>query len=184
MPNIVYLHGFASIFDTRSSKIQGLGKLGKVSGCNLDYTRPVGEVVDRALRCLANSRAELLVGTSMGGWLASITGSLTRTPFVAINPVTDPAQTLSGFVGPGVDHQGRAYHLKASTVAGYYPMATDGKGLILLDDGDEQLDAQQTAMKMEPHYRVQVFPGGHHRFAHMDEALPTIATFLSEGYVD
>ena len=64
-------------------------------------------------------------------------------------------------------------------VASYYPIAKNGCGLILLDEGDEVIDARHTREVLKDYYQVEMFEGGNHRFAHMEEALPLIASFQS-----
>lgn len=114
----------------------------------------------------------------MGGGLASILGSEIGIPFVAINPVIDPSRSLKKHVGQGLDHQGEPYELTSAVVSSYYPFARNGSGLILLDEGDEVIDWQDTHRKLEGYFPVHVFPGGSHRFEHMDASLPLIREHL------
>jgi len=181
MLNIFYCHGFASSFDPNKSKIQTLSRLGTVDGCHIDYTQRADEVVIHVIEQGNFANVDVIVGTSMGGWLAATLGSSLGIPFVAINPVVDPSEALHKYVGECVDHQGAPYTLSQSAVASYYPIAKNGCGLILLDDGDEVIDAAHTKRLLEDHYEVKVFEGGNHRFAHMKEALPLIEAFHGRG---
>ncbi|SDT96814.1 YqiA/YcfP family alpha/beta fold hydrolase [Halopseudomonas salegens] len=176
--NIHYLHGFASAFDPDSAKLQTLGKLGPVSGQAIDYTLPTGQLIDNALEQGPWDRVELIAGTSMGGWLAAVLGTRLGIPFVAINPSVQPQRTLGKYIGPGVDFQNQPYELTAAAVDSYFNLPTGGQGLILLDEGDEVIDAQATRAALQDHYPVICFPGGNHRFAHMEAALPKIQAFL------
>lgn len=56
-----------------------------------------------------------------------------------------------------------------------------GCGLILLDEGDEVIDALETQKVLKDYYGVKLFSGGNHRFEHMVEALPLIEEFLSSA---
>lgn len=103
---IYYLHGFASRFDTTSEKLKTLAELGPVYGHDIDYTQGSEDVIEESLDKLMRVNPDLLVGTSMGGWLAGILGAENGIPFVAINPVTDPAHTFKPRIGQGIDHQG------------------------------------------------------------------------------
>lgn len=176
-----YCHGFASCFDTRSSKIQALEELGPVSGCSIDYTQAEEKVIAQVREQVNISNIDLFVGTSMGGWLAATLGASMGIPFVAINPVTEPSKTLFKYIDDGVDYQGNPYVLNATVVSGYSPIAKDGCGLILLDRGDEVLDANETAQLMNNYYRVEFFEGGNHRFSHMKEALVLIKGFYQDS---
>ena len=180
MLSIFYCHGFASSFDPTKSKVQILTRLGPVDGCNIDYTRRADEVVSHVIEQGNFASVDLIVGTSMGGWLAAELGSSLEIPFVAINPAVDPSQTLRKYIGASEDYQGRPYRLTESAVASYYPIAKNGCGLILLDEGDEVIDARHTQEVLKQHYQIEVFEGGNHRFAHMEEALPLIEAALSD----
>jgi len=179
--NIYYCHGFASRFDRGKSKVQTLATLGPVSGCNIDYTCRADEVVKLAIEEGHFTNIDLIVGTSMGGWLAATLGSRLGIPFVAINPSIDPSQTLRKYIGSGVDFQGQPYTQTESIVASYYPIAKNGYGLILLDEGDEVIDSLETQKVLDGHYDVKLFSGGNHRFEHMKEALPLIEAFHDQA---
>jgi len=181
MLNIFYCHGFASCFDPDKPKVQTLGRLGPVHGCDIEYTRPAEEVLMRTIEKGDLANVDVIVGTSMGGWLAASLGASLGIPFVAINPAVDPSETLRKYIGSGVDFQGQTYNLDAEAVASYWPISTKGQGLILLDEGDEVIDAHHTQSVLGDHYEVILFPGGDHRFAHMEEALPTIEAFLARS---
>lgn len=181
MLNIFYCHGFASCFDPDKSKAKTLTKLGSVHGCDIDYTCRADEVISKVMGREQLNDIDLIVGTSMGGWLAAKLGSALGIPFVAINPSIDPSQTLGKYSGSGVDFQGRPYTLNDFTVASYYPIVKTGCGLILLDEGDEVIDALETQKVLKGHYDVVLFSGGNHRFEHMEEALPLIEEFLSSA---
>ena len=179
MLNLFYCHGFASSFDPNKSKIHTLARLGSVGGCHIDYTSRADEVVSHVIEQGNFAKVDLIVGTSMGGWLAAELGACLGIPFVAINPAVDPSQTLCKYIGSGKDYQGKPYTLTESVVASYYPIAKNGCGLILLDEGDEVIDARHTREVLKDYYQVEMFEGGNHRFAHMEEALPLIASFQS-----
>ncbi|MAM89536.1 MAG: hypothetical protein CME36_19735 [unclassified Hahellaceae] len=150
MLNIFYCHGFASAFNPVKPKIQCLSELGPVHGINFDFMQPAETLVERCIAALLEHDIDLLVGTSMGGWLANVAGSRAGLPFVAINPAIEPSRTLMRHVGKGVDHQGRPYDLEASAVLSYSPFRLEGCGLILLDEGDEVLDSAQIASLCKP----------------------------------
>ncbi len=169
-----YLHGFASRFDLTSEKLKTLATLGPVYGHNMDYTQGAETVTEESLDKLMQINPDLLVGTSMGGWLAGILGAEAGIPFVAINPVTNPRKILKAHIGKGVDHQGQPYELTASRVASYYAFTQHGSGLILLDKGDELLPWSETEQALGGYFPVHSYDGGSHRFEHMQEALELI----------
>lgn len=181
MINFFYCHGFGSSFDPTKSKVQTLGKLGPVRGCDIDYTQRADEVISHVIEQCDFVNVDVIVGTSMGGWLAAELGASLGIPFVAINPSVDPSQTLGKYIGEGMDFQGKPYTLTTATVASYYPIAKNGCGLILLDEADEVIDAENTRQVLKDQYDVRVFEGGNHRFAHMEEALPLIDAFQGQA---
>ncbi|MGO1502712.1 MAG: YqiA/YcfP family alpha/beta fold hydrolase [Marinobacter sp.] len=174
MPKTYYLHGFASQFDINSDKLKTLARLGAVHGHNIDYTQIAEDAIEESLDKLMQVNPDLLVGTSMGGWLAGILGAESGIPFVAINPVTDPSKTLRPWIGQGTDHQGQPYYLAESVVESYYPFTQYGSGLILLDKGDELLPWRDTVTELGDYFPTYCFEGGSHRFEHMGEALHLI----------
>jgi predicted esterase YcpF (UPF0227 family) len=176
--NIIYIHGFGSRVNLESEKYQALGELGIVFPVAPDYSVSYEENFALVKR-MAES-ADLLVGTSMGGYLASRVAADTGLPFVAINPVLLPKRTLNKYLGTREDYYGRTYTLLEETVKGYPVFAPGNNGLILLDLGDELIDAHETAACLEGHMSVYTFAGGSHRFSHVFESISIIQKFLDQ----
>lgn len=168
---ITYVHGFRSKFDTSKPKMQALSKLGHISGPQIDYEKDtLAEIDDKV--CAVRPIGDLIVGTSMGAWVAMHYGIKYGFPFVAINPVIDPRVVWS-----------IRDHIK--DVADYYPFITSGErcGLVLLDSNDELLNSKDTFEKLKRHYHTEVFQGGSHRFDHMSESLEIINSFINNETV-
>ncbi|MEP3562754.1 MAG: YqiA/YcfP family alpha/beta fold hydrolase [Marinobacter sp.] len=180
MSSTYYLHGFGSRFDPTNRKITTLAKLGSVRGHNIDYMQPAEEVIEDSLDKLMQVNPDLIVGTSMGGWLAGVLGAETGIPFVAINPVVDPSRTLKPLIVEGEDLQGNPCELTAATVASYYPFVQSGGGIVLLDQGDEFIPWRETFEALDGYYPVHTFPGGNHRFTHMEESLALIREHIAQ----
>lgn len=175
--NILYVHGFGSKFDPDSEKVNALKQLGVVHGIELDYTQGAITVLEQTKHAVLEQEIDLLVGTSMGGWCVSEVGSVSRIPFVAINPCIYPRKMLQKYIGENIDHYGRGYVFTEETCASFTNFALDGNGLILLDSGDEVINANETAKALSGVYRTHMFMGGNHRFAHMQESLSVINRF-------
>lgn len=175
--NILYIHGFGSAFDPESDKVQALKSLGPVYGVNLDYTQSFDLNRQLVADAIQEFQIDLLVGTSMGGYLASHCAA--GLPVVAINPVIDPAQSLQRHLGEHVDHAGRPFRLELDQIQ-YLPKfsTATGAGLILLDQGDKIIDPEATMAALRDYYQVEMWPGGHHRFAHIEQALGKISDFF------
>ena len=174
--NIIYIHGFGSRVNFESEKYQVLGELGIVFPVAPDYSASYEENFVLVKR-MAES-ADLLVGTSMGGYLASRVAADTGLPFVALNPVLLPKRTLKKYLGTREDYYGRTYTLVEETVKGYPVFAPGNNGLILLDLGDELIDAHETAACLAGHMSLCTFAGGSHRFSHIFESISVIQKFL------
>ncbi|MBA6412369.1 hypothetical protein H2508_04515 [Parahaliea sp. F7430] len=179
--NILYLHGYASNFDPSSVKVQALEKIGTVSGINIDYTEGPKVAIEAAKQACQEQCIDLVVGTSMGGWLASHCGQNCSIPFVALNPAVEPAKSLTKYIGQSIDYTGTAYTIDAETVASYPPFATEGLGLVICEEGDEVIDASATAAALKPHYDVLLVPGGSHRFESLDSQLELIQAHLRKA---
>jgi predicted esterase YcpF (UPF0227 family) len=121
-----------------------------------------------------------LVGTSLGGYWASVIGKKLGIPAVLINPTVQPQQSLKKHIGIEFENfKDGQLNTMTEVVPTSYPDAPDvGMFLILLDQGDDVLDPK----KIESWYTknpVVTFEGGSHRFEHMKEALLEINTFIN-----
>lgn len=180
--NILYLHGFGSYFDPASDKVMALESLGTVHGVSLDWTAPLEETILKIVEVVEDLHIDLIVGTSMGGWAAANVGSEIGVPFVAINPAIDPAKSLMRYVGEDrIDYSRKLYTLTEETVREYFPMTNLGYGLILLDLGDEVVDAQETINSYEEYHQIVTFEGGSHRFDHMVSGVEYIKEFYNRA---
>ena len=101
---ILYIHGFGSYYHPSKSKIQTLQRLGDVIGVNLDYCEGFEPSYEKV--CEVVSSCDLIVGTSMGGYMASHVGTAYGIPFVALNPAVNPRDSLLKHVGSFVDYGG------------------------------------------------------------------------------
>lgn len=172
---IMYLHGYGSRFDPNSDKMEVLSQLGEVFGPDLDYGQGPDAVLAAAIDFARREQPELIIGTSMGGWLASHVGAVLGVPFVALNPAIQPAQTLRKYIGHTVNYSGFDATIDADAVAAYPDFQKDSfSGLVLCEEGDEVLDAAETKAFLERHHDVRVLPGGCHRFSCLASQLGVI----------
>lgn len=187
MINALYIHGWGSKFDPDNEKITSLRKAVNVVGVDVDYCDPVDEIAELLQQAIVYESIDLVVGTSFGGFWAAKIGSELGIPFVAINPVLMPYQTLDSKQGTGTYYDGRVYQLRREVVEQYRGERFNlmGCGLILLDAADEVLDSGETKSLLEDFYDVHMFAGGSHRFDHMDDSVPLIKQhieFCKYGY--
>jgi predicted esterase YcpF (UPF0227 family) len=174
---IMYCHGFASNYDPQKDKVKRLSMLAPVQGVTVDYTCPPDKVFEAFAAELQGSSRALIVGTSMGGFFAAWLGSVFNLPFISINPAVSPATSLQKYIGRGQTHFGTPYDLKREVVRTYQdiPFRFDGPGEIVLDLGDEVINAQETQTVVANRLPITTFEGGSHRFDHMSELLAILA---------
>jgi len=178
--NILYVHGFGSHYDPEHEKIKALETLGTVVGINVDYCKGYDRVSGRIYDAIMEEQVDLIVGTSMGGYMAAQMGSQCGVPFVSLNPAIKPSESLQKWVGTFIDYAGNDRCLTELVVASYPDIVQTGAGLVMVDSGDEVLRAQDTMDLLENIFQVEWFTGGNHGFTHMEAALPKINTFFKE----
>ena len=180
--NIIYIHGFASKFDPNSTKIKELSKLGDVNGFNIDYTLGESSIIKESMSQITKNKPDLIVGTSMGGWLSTKLSEISSCPFVALNPVIFPSVTLKRYIGRHKDFYGNGYFLEQKVLDDFTDISTSGHGIIFLDKGDELIDSSYSKKYLEPYYNVISYEGGSHRFEHITESLNIIQNFMNKLY--
>jgi predicted esterase YcpF (UPF0227 family) len=171
---ILYIHGFGSKFDSNHVKIQALETLGKVIGINVDYCKGFKSVFKDVIHKVTTEKVSLIVGTSMGGYMAALVGSTASVPFVALNPATSPSNDLLQWEGIFTDYNGESHYLSESIISNYPDIVTEGWGLIIVESGDEVISANDTINKLSDYFQVEKFSGGEHQFTHIDKAIPLI----------
>lgn len=179
--NILYIHGFGSRFDPKSEKVQSLGALGCVYGIDLDYTQPLEKNLIRCTAMVYQMNIDLLVGTSMGGYIVNQVSRETGIPFVALNPCVNPRTMLRKYLGTNTDRYGLEYTLSEQVLDQMPDFDLACQGIVLLDINDEVIPVQGTVKALSNYYPVMMFAGGSHRFEHMTESLPLIREFLEPG---
>lgn len=180
MKNIkaVYIHGFGSSYDMHSEKIVELSTIADVYGISVDWSCP-NDALNEILEFAKKIRPDVVIGTSLGGWAASHIAKSICVPFVAINPCHEPSKMLKKYLGTHIDHLGREFTLQESDITYLEDLYEDGRGLILLDMGDDVIDSKTTLYKYIKTYDVHSFKGGSHRFKHMKESLRLIQTHIN-----
>lgn len=182
----VYIHGFNSKGDSESQKIKELKTLGETITVDYDsfgtfkaIEAHLSDEVKRTFRP-GTEHITVLVGTSLGGYWASIIGKKYAIPAVLINPAVQPQQSLKKHIGVELENfkDGRRNRLDENIPGTYCDAPDVGKFLILLDKGDDVFDYKKTESWFTQN-PVITFEGGSHRFEHMRESLPEINRFMN-----
>ncbi|MDR9418854.1 YqiA/YcfP family alpha/beta fold hydrolase [Gracilimonas sp.] len=179
-------YGFNYKGDPNSRKIKELEKLGETITIDYDSFSTFDSIdthLSDEIERIYLSRKDhfvVLVGTSLGGYWASVIGKKYGIPAVLINPTIQPQQSLKKHIGIEFENfkDGQLNKMPEDAPASYPDAPDVGMFLILLDLGDDVLDPKQTEswFTVNP---VVIFEGGSHRFEHMTEALPEINKFIN-----
>lgn len=188
---IMYVHGYGSRFDAQSNKCKTLSLLGEVCGVNVDYAQGPLESLERILIAVYKEKPDVIVGTSMGGWAASLAGSIIGLPFVAINPCTNPGESLKKYIGQNISY-GEDYNPSVMTkpIAGryeYYDLSKNlfnikkyNNGLIFLAKDDEVIPYERALgifTAPDNDVSVVVSENGGHRYENLYEGIGMLEAF-------
>ena len=113
----------------------------------------------------------------MGGYWACRMASKYYKMAVMVNPSTNPQESLMELVGEHVNYITNEHDtLTKENVESYnsIDLYHPDSSLVLLDKGDEVIDAYKTANHLKDRYPIEMFEGGCHRFEHMAESLDII----------
>jgi predicted esterase YcpF (UPF0227 family) len=125
------------------------------------------DYIREAMKSYADTDECVLIGSSLGGFYAQHLARLFDLKVALINPVMDPRKTLL------------ADALPESTLAvldryRIDPAKKQVPTLLLVELGDEVLDARIAVDAYTDVGRVVTYPGGSHRFDRLDEAVREI----------
>ncbi len=204
--NLIYIHGLDS--DANSTKGLLLDDYCQkhhpdISVHRPDLNQPPQLVFDKLLKLVAELDADskvILVGSSLGGYFATLVSNETGCPALLINPSTQPHITLQRFeADKGADtlktddHQEKILH---TTEGGWAITKSDlqwfkrhqlltvenpSEVTVMLKKGDELLDANLSAAFYK-HQGATVIAqdGGDHRFSDFAEHLAEVIEILKQ----
>lgn len=179
---IIYLHGLNS--SGKSQKAKALSKTFADIGVlapDIPYD-PVKAIPFLKAFIKARNDGELmLIGSSLGGYYARYLARTFLCNVVLINPALNPIPLLLDLVGEQTNYYtGEKYILKEEMVRSLaqYDVAHLAlhsiPTLVLLDEGDELIDYHDAKQRYDNIGQVVVFPGGSHRFDHLQESAEKI----------
>lgn len=187
-PVLVYLHGFNS--SPQSQKVSELRGLLPQWAPEVELVVPeLGfdpqRALDRAADAIASAgdRPVGLIGSSMGGFFASVLSARTGIRAALINPAAWPYRLLQGHLGPQHNpYTGEDYVLTSAHTATLEAMEPGGDAnpenlFILVQTADETLDYREVLAKHRG-ARTWIQPGGDHRFQQFERVVPAILAFL------
>lgn len=189
-PVLVYLHGFNS--SPKSRKVSRLRALLPELAPGVELVVPeLGFDPEQALRrsteaiASAGNRPVGVIGSSMGGFYASVLSARLNVRAALINPAAWPHRLLQAHLGSQHNpYTGEDYELTSSHTAMLEALepgdTVDQRNLfILVQTSDKTLDYRDILAKHRG-AMTWIQPGGDHRFQRFERVMPAILAFLFE----
>lgn len=182
MPKILYLHGFASCGQGNKSSLLK-AYFGEEDVIAPDLPPSPIDAIDTIEKILGTLDFDILIGSSLGGFYATIIAEKYGMKAVLLNPSTRPWETLAAYTGwqkRFCDEE--VFEFKPVYLEQLKMLQTapeKGRYLVLLQSEDEVLDYTKAQSFYNKH-KVIVEYGGNHRFENLDEYLSMIEKFINK----
>lgn len=187
--HLLYLHGFRS--SPKSFKAQRMAEWMAVNRPAVQWWCPQlppspREAMQLVMQGIAGwpREAMAVVGSSLGGFYATVVAEATGCPAVLLNPAVNPARDLASFIGEQSTWQSpedrfffRAEYieeLRALEVAG---ITQPERYFAVIAKGDEVLDWREMRARY-PGAKGMLLEGGDHALSDFDLQLPGVLRFL------
>lgn len=190
--HLLYLHGFRS--SPRSAKAQQVGAVVQAlqqQGLDLTWACPqlppsprqaVAEI--EALVATWPRDTMVVIGSSLGGFYATVLAERLGCRAAVINPAVAPARDLARHIGEQTAFHNPAdrFFFRAEFIAEFealapYPLRHPERYWALIAEGDEVLDWRE----MVSHYqgaRIRLLDGSDHAVSDFPQYLPELLAFL------
>lgn len=189
-PLLIYIHGFQS--SSQSEKAQETRQYCEQQSLAIDVLTP--ELSNYPLASFKQLQQIIeqhqhqqhqiaLLGSSLGGFMATCLAQRYGLRAVLINPAVRPYELISGVLGKNINpYTGVEFILDESHIdelreLEVTTLSQPEKLLVLLQTGDETLDYHQAVAYYHGCKQV-IEAGGNHRFQHFDQHLPAVLKFL------
>lgn len=192
---IIYLHGLDS--DPNANKAVITTKYAKTLGVNTicpDLNCPPDEAVAKILALINENPKCVLVGSSLGGYFATLLSDMTGTPCVLLNPSIRPDVSFRRFLSNHFDGQIltddatiyttiKGWQIKFGDLAWFESHRLQAKYpsniKVLLKMGDELLDAYASqAFYEKAGADVLAQDGGDHRMSDYEEQVGQVVSWV------
>jgi predicted esterase YcpF (UPF0227 family) len=187
--HLLYLHGFRS--SPRSTKARKVGDWMAAHRPDVVWWCPqlpaspataIGDVLAGIAAWPAHSTG--VIGSSLGGFYATIVAERHGGRAVLLNPAVDPARDLAGAIGATTAwHSDEPFEFRAEYVDELRRIAppavlTDpGRYLAIVATGDEVLSWREMSERYA-RCRVRIVEGSDHALSDFDALLPEVLAFL------
>ncbi|MBX3607968.1 MAG: esterase [Piscinibacter sp.] len=187
--HLLYLHGFRS--SPQSAKARRLAGWVARHRPDLHWSCPPLPPSPQAAVHLAEEAmrgwpadARAVIGSSLGGFYATVLAERLGCPAVLLNPAVDPARDLAAHIGEQTAFHDATQHfwfrpeyvdeLRALTPAA---ISAPQRYFAVIAKGDEVLDWREMAARYAG-CRIKLLEGSDHGLSDFDEHLPDILHFL------
>lgn len=190
-PLLIYIHGFKS--SPQSQKAQEVQAFLNSNHYAVDFQAPAlsnypAEAFQQLTELLLSAQQQgrekiTLIGSSLGGFMATALSQQHALKAVLINPAVYPHRLIEQFLGDNLNpYTDEVFtlteqHLQELKQLHCETIIAPERLWVLLQTGDETLDYRH-ALNYYQGCRQTVETGGDHRFQHFDRHLPTIMQFL------
>lgn len=188
-PTLIYLHGFQSSGD--SAKARLLGDYLAQARPDIHYLRPTlpdtpreeWAAISACISSALPSGPVGLIGSSLGGFWATVAAEHFAVPAVLVNPAVHPQLLLRHFLGEQINpYTGVAYtlvpeHMQELAALDPVSLQYPQRLWLLQQSGDEVLD-YRVAIDFYRASRVTLEDGGNHAFSGFERYCPEIVNFL------
>jgi uncharacterized protein len=187
--HLLYLHGFRS--SPQSFKAQRLSAWLQQHRPGVHWWCPQlppspGEAMELLREGTAGwpAASSAVLGSSLGGFYATVVAEATGWPAVVMNPAVDPARDLAAYVGevsafhsPEQRFDFRAEYIDQLRAMTPGPISRPERYLAVIAKGDELLDWREMVARY-PGVNLRLLEGSDHALADFDEHQPHILKFL------
>ena len=182
MSKILYLHGFASCGEGNKSLLLK-SYFGADNVIAPDLPPSPIDAIALIENILGSTKIDSLIGSSLGGYYATILAEKYHMKAILLNPSIQPWETLAGYTGWQKRFcDGEVFEFKAVYLEQLKMLQTTpdkGRYLLLLQSGDEVLDYTKAQSFYNTH-KIIVEYGGNHRFENLDEYLSMVEKFINK----
>ncbi|MBN9204560.1 YqiA/YcfP family alpha/beta fold hydrolase [Methylibium petroleiphilum] len=193
--HLLYLHGFRS--SPGSAKAQRVAaEVARLqdAGHSLVWCCPQLPPSPAAAKALIDSLTHdwpsdrmAVIGSSLGGFYATVLAEQRGCRAVVLNPAVDPADTLAGQIGeqtawhdPALRFEFTAAHVEELRAMRPQLLRDPARYLAVIAKGDEVLDWRDMTARYAG-ARIKLLEGGDHALSDFDDHLPDLLGFLGLG---
>jgi len=185
---LIFIHGFNSSGNSDKAKrlLHEFPEMNVLTPtCAYAPDKAISELSHQIENGLTSGKTVTIVGSSLGGFYAVYLAYKYKLGSILINPLVDQT-ALRQAIGPQQNYytdeqyNWTEEHCTQLDIMRIQPEKLAIKPLLLLDEKDELLDSLMAASHFDKQAETHLFPGGSHRFEHMDEALPIISAYIDK----